>query len=296
MFNNPFHNIAADAKNEREQLDRLLRITAPHERLALAGIGLVVAAFVVWLLFGSVVRSVTVDGVLIQPGERHAAVSAEPGQLLEYLVRPGDRVGAGQPVARQTVPDLERETTALRERMNLLRAEVARSGGTARALRSLLASTRVALLQMEARRSTQQTIVSRVAGVVMVLSKAPGDYLEAGAAVAQIRESGNRPLQAVLRVDRPTAQRIRPGMAATVEVALPDGATRQLGGTVAGVVAGPLPAWLARLKPAVPPSRHRIDIRLDGASNLTVPDGTLCRIRVELGRRAPISLLGSGQF
>lgn len=295
MFNNPFHNIAADAKNEREQLDRLLRITAPHERLALAGIGLVVAAFVAWLLFGSVVRSVTVDGVLIQPGERHAAVSAEPGLLLEYLVRPGDRVRAGQPVARQTVPDLERETTALRERVSLLRAEVARTGGTGSALRSLLTSTRVALLQMEARRAARQMIVSRIAGEVMVLSKTPGDYLEVGAVVAQMRKSGNRRLQAVLRVDRATAQRIRPGMAAAVEVALPDGARRQLDGTVAGVVAGPLPDWLARLKPAVPPSRHRIDIHLEGGSDLAVADGTLCRIRVELGRRAPISLLDHGR-
>ena len=295
MFNNPFHNLAADAKNKREQLDRLLRITAPHERLALAGIGLVVAAFVAWLLFGSVVRSVTVDGVLIAPGERHAAVSAEPGQLLEYLVRPGDRVRAGQPVARQTVPDLERETTALRERVSLLRAEIARSGGTGSALRSLLAATRVALLRMEARRSARQTIVSRTAGEVMVLSRAAGDFLPAGTAVAQIRHAGNRPFQAVLRVDRPTAQRIRPGMAATVEFALPDGATLRLNGTVAGAVAGPLPGWLAGLKPAVPPSRHRIDIRLDGASDFIVPDGTTCRIRVELGRRAPISLLDAGR-
>lgn len=295
MFDNPFHNIAADAKNEREQLDRLLRITAPHERLALAGIGLVVAAFVVWLLFGSVVRSVTVDGVLIQPGERHAAVSAEAGQLLEYLVRSGDRVRAGQPIARQTVPDLERETTALRDRVNMLRAEIARSGGTDSALRSLLASTRVALLQMEARRSARQMIVSRIAGEVMVLSKAPGDYLDAGAAVAQIRKSGNRSLQAVLRVDRFTARRIRPGMPATVEVTLPDGTPRRLVGTAAGVTAGPLPDWLAGLKPAVPPSRHRIDIRLDGASDLILPDGTTCRIRIELGRSAPISLLDAGR-
>ncbi len=295
MFNNPFHNLSADAKNEREQLDRLLRITAPHERLALAGTGLVVAAFVAWLLFGSVVRSVTVDGVLIEPGERQAAVLAEPGQLLEYLVRPGDRVRAGQPIARQTVPDLDRETTALRERMNLLRAEIARFGGTDSALRSLLESTRVALLQMEARRAARQTIVSRVAGEVMVLTKDPGDYLPAGATAAQIRESESRPLQAVLRVDRPTAQRIRPGMAATVESLLPDGATRQLNGTVVEVLAGPLPDWLASLRPAVPPSRHRVDIRLDGASDLTVPDGTICRIRVELGRRAPISLLYAGR-
>lgn len=295
MFNNPFHKIAAEAKNEREQLDRLLRITAPHERLALAGIGLVVLAFAVWALFGSVVRSVTVDGVLIAPGERRAAVTAEPGQLLEFLVAPGDRVRAGQTVARQSAPELERETAALRERVNLLRSQLGQAGGTGSALRSLLASAEAAQLQMEARRAARQTIVSRRSGVVMALLSAPGEYLPAGAAVAQIREGASRPVEAVLRVGRSTAQRIRPGMAATVEVALSDGSTRQLGGKVARAIAGPLPDWLARLKPAVPLSSYRVDIVLDRTSGLAAADGTACRIRIELGRHTPIAIFDSGR-
>ncbi|MCY4548335.1 MAG: HlyD family efflux transporter periplasmic adaptor subunit [Defluviicoccus sp.] len=295
MFNNPFHNIAADSKNEREQLDRLLRITAPHERLALACLALVVAAFVAWSLFGSVVRSVTADGVLIVPGERRAAVAAEPGQLLEYLVSPGDRVRAGQPVARQSVPELDRETAALRERANLLRSQLGQVGETGGALRSLLASAQAALLRMEARRSARQTIVSRRAGEVMALLSAPGAYLPAGAAVAQIREGASRPVEAVLRVDRQLARRLRPGMAAAVDIAPRGGETRRLRGTVARVTAGPLPDWLARLPPAVPHASYRVDIVLDGAPGLGAADGAPCRSRIELGRYAPAALFGSGR-
>ena len=46
MFNNPFdsfHNTVAEAKQEREQLDRLLTISTPRERLLVAAIALLLA-------------------------------------------------------------------------------------------------------------------------------------------------------------------------------------------------------------------------------------------------------------
>ena len=109
MFNSPFLEEAAASRNERQQLDHLLRVAAPHERAILAGIAALVLALVSWALFGSVVRTLTIDGVLIKPGERYEIVSSEPGHLVEYLVEVGDRVAAGDPVARQSVPQLDRE-------------------------------------------------------------------------------------------------------------------------------------------------------------------------------------------
>ena len=72
MFNNPFgsfHNTVAAAKEEREQLDRLLTISTPRERLLVTGIALLLFILAAWLLLGSVNRSVAVDGVLVEPGE-----------------------------------------------------------------------------------------------------------------------------------------------------------------------------------------------------------------------------------
>ena len=72
VFNNPFdsfHNTVAEAKEEREQLDRLLTISTPRERLLVSVVALALFVLVAWLFFGSVARSVEVDGVLVKPGE-----------------------------------------------------------------------------------------------------------------------------------------------------------------------------------------------------------------------------------
>ena len=77
MFNNPFdsfHNIVAEAKEEREQLDRLLTISTPRERLLVAAIALLLCILSAWLIFGSVARSLVVDGVVVEsaPGDRRS--------------------------------------------------------------------------------------------------------------------------------------------------------------------------------------------------------------------------------
>ena len=75
MFNNPFesfHEMVAEAKDEREQLDRLLTISTPRERLLVAAIAGLLVLLAGWLLFGGIVRSVTVDGVLESSETVHA--------------------------------------------------------------------------------------------------------------------------------------------------------------------------------------------------------------------------------
>ena len=294
MFNNPFLEEANRNKYKRQQLDHLLRITAPHERVILAGLGVVLLALVAWALFGSIVRSVTLDGVLIEPGIRHEVVSTEPGYLVEFLVVPGDRVKAGDPVARQSVPELDRETAALRDRVKLLETELKQAGETGGALRSLLAAAQAALLQMEARRSARESIVSQTGGEIMALRSAHGQYLPAGGAVAQLRDATDQPLQAVLRVAPRIAHRVQPGMRASVEVVMPNGATRRVDGEVASVTPGPLQNWLAALQPPVAESMHRVDVVLHQGPDLSVPDGTPCRVRIELGRHPPAAIFDPG--
>lgn len=287
MLNSPFHRSIAEIKDGREQLDRLLRLSAPHESLLLVAIALVILAFVAWLLFGSVARSVTVGCLLIEPGERRVAVSVEPGRLLEFLVAPNERVEAGQMIARQSVPELEREMDVLRDRLNLLQAELGRAGVDLP--NPLLIPASEALLRIEAQRTVRESIVSQSAGEVIALKSAPGAYLSAGTAVALIRAAGDVPVGAVLRIDRDVARRVRPGMQAEVEVPASDGGTRRLEGEVANVSAGPLPNWLARMEPAVPASTYRVDVALRPDSGL--PDGTACLARIELGKHAPVALL-----
>ena len=72
MFNNPFdsfHNTVAEAKEEREQLDRLLTVSTPRERLLVTVIALLLVTSVTWLFLGRIAHSLAIDGVLAEPGE-----------------------------------------------------------------------------------------------------------------------------------------------------------------------------------------------------------------------------------
>ena len=292
MFGNPFLDQAANSRNKYQQLDHLLRVTAPHERMILAGIGLVMLALVAWALFGSIVRSVTIDGVLIEPGTRHELVSSEPGYLEAFLVVPGDHVEVGDPIARQSVPELDGETAVLRDRVEVLKSELRQGNGKGNGLPSLLAAAQVALLQMEARRAAREMIVSPVAGKVTALRSAPGEYLPAGGAVAQLHETEDQPLQAVLQVVPRMAKRIQPGMRASVEIMIPDDAQRRFDGEVSSVTFGPLPNWLATRRPTVPDATHRVDVVLRHASDLFLPHVTPCRVRIVLGQQPLTALFG----
>ena len=73
MFNNPFdsfHNTVAEAKEEREQLDRLLTISTPRERLLIAVIALLLLILAVWLVYGRIGSSLAVSGVVVGGEER----------------------------------------------------------------------------------------------------------------------------------------------------------------------------------------------------------------------------------
>ena len=88
MFNNPlssFHDMVAEAKEEREQLDRLLTISTPRERLVVAVIALVLCILLGWLFFGNVARSLVVDGVLAGQGEHPAGQGEHPAEQGESL-------------------------------------------------------------------------------------------------------------------------------------------------------------------------------------------------------------------
>lgn len=287
----------AGSRNKRRQLDILLTVTAPHERIVFVVATLLVLALFAWALFGRIEHGVTIDGVLIKPGPRYEVVSVEPGHVLELFVSPGDRVRAGDPIARQSVPELDREVAALRRRLDLVEREAAQGETSHASLTTLLQDARAALLGTEARRAARELIVAHAEGEVMTSESAPGEFVHAGASVARIRGASDAeagPLQAVLRVVPSVAQRIRPGMRATVDVAMPGGGAQLLRGEVVSVTAGPLPKWLAAMRPATEASLHRIDITLSQAPETPVPNGTACTVRVVLGRSPPAALLVPG--
>ena len=72
MFNNPFGSFqdsVTAAKEEREQLDRLLTVSTPRERVLVAVVGVLSVLLAAWLFLGDVARNVTVDAVLVESGQ-----------------------------------------------------------------------------------------------------------------------------------------------------------------------------------------------------------------------------------
>ena len=257
-FGNSFREQAIAASENRQQLDRLLRVTAPHERIVRGATGLLLAGLGIWALFGSIDREITLQAVLMEPGQRYEVVATEPGYLVEYLVEPGDRVAPGTDIARQSL------------------AAPAGEAGMAGA---------------EQRPPDSEAIASQMGGDVMVLRATLGDYLSAGTAVAQLREPVDHPLQAAVHASPRVARRLRPGMRATVEVQLPGGGTHRLDGTVSAV-AGPSPVWLSDWPMADAENAPRIDIDLEPVPGQALRDGTPCMVRISLGRYSLAALLG----
>lgn len=120
MFDNPFdsfHNAVAEAKEEREQLDRLLTISTPRERLLVVAIAVTIAAFAVWLFLGQVTPSVSISGTLSLTDEgahspnitTHSNVLAESDWLTREEAR---RISAGL-TAVVEVTTRENETITL---------------------------------------------------------------------------------------------------------------------------------------------------------------------------------------
>jgi len=290
----------AASSNKRRQFDVLLTVTAPHERLVLIATALLIVALALWATFWRVEREMVIEGALITPGERHEVVAAEPGHLIEYFVFPGDRVMAGERVAQQSLPELDREVEELWHRLDAIGGGAAQASPSGPLSSSVLDEMRTALQLMEARRAVRGTIVTHVAGEVIELRSAPGDFVAAGASVARIRASAGvetGQVHAVLRVGPHIAQSITEGMQATVEVSVPGVGIQRLKGEVVSVVAGPLPDWLSAMPPqATLDNLHRIDVLLRQIPDGRVPDGSACRVRLVLGLASPVALLTSNLF
>ncbi len=102
MFNNPFgsfHNTVAEAKEEREQLDRLLTISTPRERLLVVGIALLSVILAAWLFLGSVARTATLEGVLAQPAQSLPDGAGSVRAVVWIERNAALQIGAGMPAA-----------------------------------------------------------------------------------------------------------------------------------------------------------------------------------------------------
>jgi HlyD family secretion protein len=118
-----FRKVALERLSSPEQLDQLMQVTNPQGWLALTGLCALLAAALLWGLFGSVPTETTGEGILLRQGGVSDLVSAGAGQVEEVQVKVGDVIEKGQVVAKIHQESLLRQITDSRAKEADLQAE-----------------------------------------------------------------------------------------------------------------------------------------------------------------------------
>lgn len=262
-----FREKALARRAEREAIDARLRVTAPHEWLLVSGLGVVLVVLLAYSLIGRVERSLSVETVLVRPGERVDVVAGVAGVVADLLSEVGDTVARGQSIAR----------------VQGLRA---------------LAAPRSETAQRGTDNFTTHDIVAPLDGELVTLALAAGRQVAAGELAARIRTGSAGPVEAIGFVTREEAMQLAPGMQAQVRQAVPGaGATRILPARVERVsprVVSPAP-WLTELGLEPPVRAHLLRAALTDPQPPPVIDGAAGTLRIVLGHRSFASLLfGNG--
>ena len=283
-----FREQAYARRGQTEPLDGLLRVTAPHEWVIVAGLGIALLGLVAWGLFGSVERSLTSECVLAHPGERYTVISDITGTVIDVPVDVGDSVEVGQPIALIKIPELSRHVALARARLSALEANPD-------AAPEALALARSELLELESLQASGEVVASPYSGEVAAYHLVRGQVVEVGGKVADIRVGPESQLEAFAFVPPEGATRLEVGMEAHVLTeASRRGGSQALDAEVREVSPRPItpPGWLADFG-LVPTTRSHL-IRLSVREMpSTAADGDSCSLRIVLSKESPVRLLTS---
>ncbi len=95
-----FRQASLDRLSSPEQLDQLIEVTSPRAWIALAAIGGLLFAALLWGIFGSIPSKVMASCILIRPGGVDEIVAPGNGWISDIAVEAGEHVRHGQMIAR----------------------------------------------------------------------------------------------------------------------------------------------------------------------------------------------------
>jgi multidrug efflux pump subunit AcrA (membrane-fusion protein) len=104
MVRSIFRKAALNRLASPEQLDQLMPVTSPRLWIALAGFALLLAAALLWGLFGTITSTVDGQGVLLRGNGVQPLPAPCDGVVTSFLTRAGERVEKGEPLAVLTPP------------------------------------------------------------------------------------------------------------------------------------------------------------------------------------------------
>ena len=296
MFINRLFRDQALARHRRQEpLDDRLQVTAPHEWLLVAGLGVMVLALLVYGAVGSFERSLSYDAVVVLPGERYPVSAPVSGTVIEVLAELGNTVEPGQVIARMRPPVEQQRDSEARRLLGSLVEESHRNDEAAADLLLLLLA--LASDGEVGGSGAGVDVVSVAGGEIMTLGLAPGMPVSAGEPVALVRAAASGPPEALALVPSDDAGRIEAGLTAQVSVARGSREASIYPAEVAAVSARAVtpPEWLVGLGMSAPAGSHLVRVQLEDASmGDAIADGSMGSLRVVLGRSSFLSLLAPG--
>ena len=279
---------AIQTKAKRQQFDILLTVSSPVERFVLAGIGLLVLIFVMWLTLGNVSRTLSVDGKLIQSGGYHTITAAEAGVLREFLVEPGSEVDAGKRIAVQSVPEIERSLSAFSRSV----FELDSSGDFTLSAQEYLDASASYRRHLEVQHTVRKNIVSRRYGTLLSFAVELNEEFEAGDDIAYMQYKDQKPPYAIVSLDTLVIPRVEAGMPAWVEISDGNGNTSVV---AAGILSMDtdinLPSWVAELHDISPDAEYWISIELLETLDFPIEDGMSCKVHINIDKQSIFGLL-----
>ena len=179
-----------------EQLDQLIRLTSPRAWLALAAIGLIISALIIWGFVGSIPTKLEGKGILLNNAGVYSLNSESTGQITDLRFENGDMVKRGDVIARV-------EQSELVERINNLLDEDSQSQSSIEELQEELLY--------------RSRIISPISGRIIGLNIQEGSVINKGQVLATFEEfSSTVRLEAVIYVSAEQGGKIKPGMEAQV--------------------------------------------------------------------------------
>ncbi|MGV2290477.1 NHLP bacteriocin system secretion protein [Trinickia sp. YCB016] len=317
-----FRDAALQNLASPEQLDQAIRITRPRAWIVLLILGLVLAAVLLWSVFGSLPSTISGQGILIREGGTYNIVATGGGVLTEFGgFQGGQAIHKGQVLGGIAQPLLTLQRDAARKELQQL--DQKRAGITARGpidpltrqIDAQVLSARHRLDELSAQLALNDKVVSPYDGVVVEVLANQGDVVAANQPLLSV-EAAQHSLEALIYVPpRSEAAAIRPGM--TVQLS-PATARKERYGYLVGKVRsvskypatdrGMLavvdnPGLVRELSRDGPPVAVTVDLIPDAttrsgyrwssraASQLDLNSGTLASATVTLEVQKPISLV-----
>ncbi|MDF2718101.1 MAG: bacteriocin system secretion protein [Paenibacillus sp.] len=205
MNPNIFRQSSLEKMSSPEKLDVLMTIAHPRHWIALLSILVLLVAFFIWAVTGTVTVKMTGSGVFVLQDGFATIVHTSPGQVTDIGVKPGETVRRGDSVARIFDPSWPENGV--------------RDDSTDSAQRLLLKSR----------------VVSLQNGRILKVHVQPGQWVQAGQPLFTLEAAGSEEkFEAIVYVPVEQGKSLKPGIQARV---WPNGDYANANGAILGEVA-----------------------------------------------------------